>query len=821
MSRGDSRTRDRIRLIGLGAMSLVLVLSPELMGGHPAPAAVGIVVMASIAALVVQAGYGGRAPGWREPAIVGIAATAVVVAVQCVPLPASWVAVMAPGSAAASGAVAALFDAPPPAWIPLSLDATSSRRALIEGLALAAMFSASWTAAAGGLRGALVHAAGLSTLAVAVVVVAHLVLAVEQPFGLVQAAWWHPPLVGPLQNQNHLSGFLGAGVPLLLASGLSHQKSRVQWPWIVAAVFVAIVALMARSRGGVLSLSAGVATLVALSLRQREFRGRRRVVVWVGAALLLIALAASLWVVGGAMVDETMRDGLPKLGVFRRALDLVPRSPWFGVGRGAFSQAFVGLMGTLERSEYPENLLVQWVTELGIPATLVLCLGLGASLVRALRTARSSSQLGALASVVSFAVHDQFDFALELVGIAMVAAGVLGCALAPAGESRRRSGDLPKGRRASPGYFAAPALAVASVVALPVVDLSVPELERTVVAQADAQRWGDLAATCRQAMELHPAEPVFPMMLGYSAVAQDRPDALRWLNRAMRLAPAWYEPHRLAAEWLAGRGAIEQAWLEVRQVRRIQRDRAPVTACVVARRHGAAEPALRVFIDDLDLLDAIVQCPAIEGSARATLDAALARRGVPASLVRRARAELEAGHPVEALATLDAIPASRVDEAALLVRSDVLLATGQGAAAVDLLAARAETSPTVALLEQLARVQARTEDGEGMRRSVQRVADHQELTPSGLARNRMLLAELEGVVGSPPRAVRALEEAYRLDPDCGALERLVPLAESLGETRRARLARLELCRRDGPESEWCTARTGERIGVLPQLPTVP
>jgi hypothetical protein len=85
----------------------------------------------------------------------------------------------------------------------------------------------------------------------------------------------------------------------------------------------------------------------------------------------------------------------------------------------------------------------------------------------------------------------------------------------------------------------------------------------------------------------------------------------------------------------------------------------------------------------------------------------------------------------------------------------------------------------------------------------------------------MLLAELEGVVGSPPRAVRALEEAYRLDPDCGALERLVPLAESLGETRRARLARLELCRRDGPESEWCTARTGERIGVLPQLPTVP
>jgi hypothetical protein len=69
--------------------------------------------------------------------------------------------------------------------------------------------------------------------------------------------------------------------------------------------------------------------------------------------------------------------------------------------------------------------------------------------------------------------------------------------------------------------------------------------------------------------------------------------------------------------------------------------------------------------------------------------------------------------------------------------------------------------------------------------------------------------------------VRALEEAYRLDPDCGALERLVPLAESLGETRRARLARLELCRRDGPESEWCTARTGERIGVLPQLPAVP
>ncbi|MDQ3030800.1 MAG: O-antigen ligase family protein [Myxococcota bacterium] len=793
-----------------------MVLAPQLMAGTTAATAMTIAVLAPLAAIASQRAFGCHAPRLGEPMVIAGLIAGALVCVQAVPLPIGWVDVLYPAAAAVAREAAALLDAPPPSTASLSLAPLATRRELAEGLALLAIVWAAWSASRGGDRIQIVRTCAVAIVAVAVVSLGHAILDVRSPFGLVSEPHWNPAFIGPILNQNQLGALLAAGVPALIVCGLEEQTPSRRWPWMIAAAGVAIMTVFCNSRGAVLSLMVGVSLLVLL-MRGRRPGDRRLTVLLVGAASAMMLGAAAFAVVGDAMIAETQR-GLPKLDLFRQALDVIATAPWTGVGRGAFSAAFVRLHGSDERPEHPENIAIEWIAELGIPVAIVVLAALLVAIVRAARSGRSPAQLGAIAAVVSLGVHDLFDFALEMVGTGVVGACLLGAALAPSIKLTNQGEQRP---RIAPLWIGGVALAVSILVARPVIELAVPRLRDEMLDAMRAGDWARVDELTHRAVLAHPSEPVFPLLAGHAAVAQDRPDALRWLTRAMLLAPEWYQPHEAAARWLARRGAVDQAWLEVREVRRREASRAIPAACLVAARSDSSLIAVRVFPADHALLEAIVACSAPADARR--IDEHLAAAGRAGPRIRQARALLQSRDPEGALRALDG--AEEDDERVVMVRADALAAAGRHDEAVSVLRERLGAEPTPTIRVRLARAQAAAGNGEAMRLTLQSILETGDGSPGAMVRQRLLLASLEESMGDRMRALEALEQAHSIDPSGPALPQIARVATALGDTLRAQLAHAELCRREGAGGAHCdrdpSGRQSERSGPSGQLSPLP
>lgn len=800
------RKRPRVgsRSVALGVLAVVLAVSPMLMAGTTAPTAVAIAILAPLAALAAHLAYAQYAPAVRQPAITAALIVAGVVALQAVPLPIELVAAWFPDAAATTRSAAVVIGAAAPDLASLSLAPLGTRRELAEGFAILSVLVASWSASAAGDRVWVVRAAAGSIVLIALVSLLHTVLDVRQPFGFLRAPHWNPAFIGPILNQNMLGGVLAAGAPLALACGVDSERREVRLPWLAAAAGLALMTSFCGSRGAIMSLGVGVIAFAALWARNAKVApSRTRVAMLLGTGLVVITSVTAFALVADPMIAET-RQGLPKLEMFRRSLDLVPGAPWSGVGRGAYAVAFVRAHGGLERPEHPENMVVEWIVELGLPLAIVLIAALAVSLVRAVRGARSPAQIGAIAATGSLVAHDQFDFALEMVGIAVVGAAILGAAVAPSNGSAPSS-PTPTGPSAdvklAPAVLGVLGLVVSLFIAGPTIELAVPRLRDEMVDAIRTQDWGRVDALSASAIRAHPSEPVFPLLAGHASLLQDREDTLNWLSRAMLLAPWWYEPHHLTARWLARHGAVEQAWLEVREVRRIEPAMGPRVACAVASRPGATASALRVLAEDRELLDAIVRCTPAEGGA--VIDAALATAGHAGALLRQARAAIAGGRGADALEILARVEED--DDAALLVRADALRLTGHHSAAVAALERRPRGDRSRPIVVRLARAQADAGDEDAMRATLEDLLALGDGSPGELASQRLLLAELEAALGHEALAMRALRDAHDAEPDGPALQRILTLATRTGDRARERLARAELCRREGPHSAHCAS----------------
>ncbi len=798
------------RVVALITLGAVVVFAPQLMAGTTAPTSMAIAVVAPIAALMAAWAFHRHAPRHLDLPVIAFGLVAGLVLIQALPLPIRWVDALYPQASEMVRDVSRLLDVEVPSTASLSLAPLATRRELAEGLAILSVFWAAWAASRAGDRGHVVRISGLAILGVAFVSLAHAIIDLRRPFGIMPEPHWNPAFIGPILNQNQLGGLLAAGVPVLIASGLEEEAPSRRAPFMIAAAGLAIMTVFCQSRGAILSLAVGIGVLVVLT-RWRRPRDPRITLLWVGAGIAAMVGGAAFAAVGDAMIEETAR-GLPKLELFRQSLDVIANAPWTGVGRGAFSAAFVRLYGSDERPEHPENLPIEWAAEIGVPVALAVLGLLAVAWFRAARSARSPAQLGALAAVFSLCVHDLFDFALEMVGTAVVGACLLGAALAPSKELDISS---PESRRISPAMVGVVAFVISIIVVHPVVELAVPRLRDEMVEALRTEDWERLEELNTRAVAAHPSEPVFPLLFGHGAAAQNRPDALRWLTRAMHLAPEWYQPHESAARWLLRRGALEQAFLEVREVRRRASGRAFGVGCAVAARPGAARFALRIFERDFEFLESIVSCAT--PSDASLLDEYLAAAGRVGPLVRQARAHLAARDPEAALRVLER---ARDDARVVMVRADALAAVGRHEEALSILAARLQNEPTSALRERFARAQVAMGDGPGMRQTLEEVLQHGDGSSGAIVRQRMLLASLEEALGDRMRALSALEDAHTIDPNGPALREIIRLATALGDTARVHLGRAELCRRGEGEGAVCP-RPGEFFELPAQLPSNP
>ncbi len=277
-------------------------------------------------------------------------------------------------------------------------------------------------------------------------------------FGILQKLTWNgkyywliepssPPLApfGSFVNRNHFAGYLEMIVPIpvavILVRAISGELSLF---YGFAAVMMSIAIFFTLSRGGMISLVAGLIFVIAFSIkgwaRVREDRRWTSIALpRLGAVLLiLVTIGVGVWWIGGdAVMDRAARSDLTgeALGnsgketflrsrgwIWRDTARMI-RANWVtGVGLGAFETAY-SLYSQHDGSvivSQAHNDYLQVVADGGVAGGIIAIWFLIALFMNFTRALRSRSgmgfglALGCCGGIVAMLVHSIFDFNLQL-----------------------------------------------------------------------------------------------------------------------------------------------------------------------------------------------------------------------------------------------------------------------------------------------------------------------------------------------------------------------------------------------------------------------
>ncbi|MGB8329371.1 MAG: O-antigen ligase family protein, partial [Polyangiales bacterium] len=571
---------------------------------------------------------------------------------QLVPLPSSLVAVLVPESVDAWRSNAALYGQAPRSWIPMSLDPGATRLEIAKGAAIVAVFMTARVFAASHQRRRVLKAVAASAIVMALVAFAHKLAGATAVFGIYEPVYASSRLLAPLMNENHLGGFMALASPIAIGLAIDADTVERRTGWALGAGLCALAAISSFSRGAMMALAIGIALFAAidaLRLTQSEHslvQSRTLPILVVGAiAIILIAVGLQGSDLGRELSHR--HNIAPKFQAAADSLPLIASHPIAGVGRGAFSAAFVRDHGTEKRFYHPENLVMQWTAEWGLPIALALLVVIIWSMGRGLLLRRSHARLGGLAGLVAIGVQQLVDFSLELVGVAFVAAATLGAVA-----------DSVSLRFHYPLRTLCLAVSIVSLLgaalAASLHGRDVFTLEMRTRAGLERQDLGEVRDLVRSGLWVHPSEPIFALAGAEVAVREDDPAAGRWINRAQDLAPLWSAPHLLAARWLFSHGNFDQALIEIREGEALRPGSARSTICWLLRERQDPAIALRAAPpgrDGAKFLDRAAPCVPLESPVGVAIDEAARERDpdLPGPASRQARRLVADGRPLEAI----------------------------------------------------------------------------------------------------------------------------------------------------------------------------
>lgn len=832
--------------VSLVLMACLIVLGPMLLGGIPPWAATSLGVVACVMAGMLAF----STPGWHSRLssrvawllFAGLGCTAL----QATPLPSFLTGWLAPQSLLAARETAELVGAPEPYFVALTQSPGATAYALTTACLICCGYLAGATLTTHGYRSLIWKMVAIAGAVMAVIGLLHAAAGLRELFGVYRPKFGNVQLLTPLINTNNLAGFLGLTTMVSLGLGLDKNRES-RGIWLVCATLTGATCMMTLSRGGIAALLAGVVLFITL-LTSRRRRDRRVTIVAAGAATAG-TLGLSAYIAGPRIASELSRTDFGKLELLRESASFALNAPPLGIGRGAFSTAFVSHHGSLFRFEYPENLVTQWLSEWGLLFGTLWLAGLGAALWAIGKKIQSSSSIGAFVGVLVIATHNLVDFSLELPAIALLVSVMLGTLVAPRGR-RGNLGKDPNRFQSFPptslSSIAAPnrgPMIIAGASAL-VIAITTPTVAASSVSQSNHSlmthvRSGNRTAfrsTLTRAVSLHPSEPSMLLIAGVEAAQHGDAQALRWLSRAMTLAPGWPGPHLEAADFLATHGRTDQAMLEMREAamrgpeqsakrlcalhERLGQDqitparalasiprRSPATfsasrSSEIRKPHGAKNATAEYLL-------ALGACLPLESAAAAAVDDATLRRHSSAlppriRIVRRllAAGRVTAAHQ-HARRARHQHPTSPLP---YVWSAELLRAQNKPKQAVRLL--RRAVSKTQGdlgpLWATLAQTYADIPNPIAVRQTIARLrASRAGSTPS-IAATYRLLADLEERMGNLGRARGAWRDAHRLVPSRTALYRMASLSERMGDTIRAQLIYAQLCEEAPDDENACT-----------------
>ena len=704
----------------------------------------------------------------------------------------------------------------------ISHDPGSTHIQILIGVGILASFLA---ARLGGRRG--LKPIAIATVASAVLIglvgFAHQATGAEVLFGVYAPRFTATRLLAPLMNGNHLAGFSLVGA--LIAAGRAVQEGRQQRriAWIVASVFCTIVVAWTLSRGGIAALLFGFVSLAAWLIGGSRSNGRSAAIpiAVVGAAVAGIVAFASL----EPILRRFETQGLDKLALAAQGLRLLDGPTWWlGVGRGAFSAAFVAQEGSRERFTHPENFIVQWTTEWGAPVAAALLLVLMLALWKRFREAEDPLIAAVSIAISALVLQNLVDFSLEMAGVVVVVAALLG-ALLPAQDTSR-----PQRARglllASFGAFVVALVALGPGVLGSDTQSLVDRLTRAMRVNEGAE----FEATLRRGLGLHPSEPAFALLAGSYAGSTRHPDTARWLSIAMEQAPGWGAPHEVAARWLFAEGRTDQALLEIREAEQRYAGQGHPVLCEILARYprmdyiDRAAPTEDRRIAYLNRTNSY--CPGLPPELRAEIDRKILQDEPThawASL-RESQRLIAKNRSSDAIALLERAIEHHPDNDRLrlaLVNAHVKAGSPEQARLV-LQRWMEDGIATQALLEAQARVEAALGQADEMRAILTRLRGQARGEPHWVAASFILEGQLEASLGHIDKALAAYAAADAADPESPALQHAATLALSSGRPTQARRTYRILCRRK-PDGPACTheARLSKELTRAPPEEPMP
>lgn len=781
------------------ALGLAIVALPMCLGGAP-PWSVGLLLLLSFCSLFawVMGAWRHRRRATWHPLLLLPLVVAGVALLSLVPLPSALAGLLSPANAElrAFALVPLGLDGPRP----ITVDAPSTWRALARVVSLGGLaFVALQLGRLAAVKQRLLSVVALTGVLVAVVGLGHLLASAEALFGV----WrFYAPqsLLSFFGNTNHLAAYLAFSATIALGLALDATKRELAIGWAMAAAVCGLGVFLSFSRGGIGAFVAtwAVVGIVVLVRRQGGLRSALPFVAIGAVTLFAIGLASEQLFERMASVATLERLQKTKIELWPMFWDGALASGISGMGLGAFELGFSRFQtGSADVTyTHPENLVLQWVAEVGLPVSallLVLVLIIGRRLVRASKHALLDQVL--LVGVCGAALHDLFDFAMELNALPVAVVVVVGLVAAREDPGR----ELPR-RNVHRALFVAPAIVL--ILGGVGVALGLPthvSAERRLSDQpTDDQTF---QRELRAALDRHPSDWVLYSIAASRTSIKGTPrESLAWVNRVLFLHPGGARAHVSAARALQRLGQSSQALLEFRVAWRLGDQTSFDEGLVLAARTRAFD---RLVGEERGLLSQAWNRYVALGrvdDARALL-AATAELPLSADVADEAsvlsvwQAQMS-NRPDEAIALLEGLSAqTRATPELLVLKARLLSQVGRVAEGIALLEAHARKEPqnllvAITLVQQLAAAN-RTGDA----RAVLERSRPFAIGPAGRSELFQRDAELWVQDERWPRALEALQTASRIEPGRADLryriavvyERMGSLHSALDEVRRGRL----------------------------------
>ena len=364
---------------------------------------------------------------------------------QCIPLPIGWLDWLAPATASTYRSYAVALGQAAPTHAPISLDVESTRLTTVWFLAIAATYlTVRQISVRKDQRVLLVLCIPIIGVIVVLIGLVHAVLMERALFGLyLPTAGTAPERTGALYsstfvNANHLAAFLNLGMGVALGYGGDDQHpSHKRVLWVGTALFLAAGVALTGSKAGIITGGGIILALLFVGRAPAVRTGAvlTALVVTVLAVFSPLGTELSSLAGFGDLISESQRQ-TQRVGV-----EVLAQWPWTGVGRGAFGVAQTQVNGGISSFTvtHAHNMPIQLLADFGFfLGGLALFVGLLTLVPRFIRGFRDSLGAGITAALSAVFVHNLVDFSLDILGIAMTAALLVGTLPAP-----RRGIKLP------------------------------------------------------------------------------------------------------------------------------------------------------------------------------------------------------------------------------------------------------------------------------------------------------------------------------------------------------------------------------------------